>query len=181
MHQPPALPHIDRTLLNQVVGRALHSRTATVSAWQIKPIAHPAINHVSVGVFRVSGLADADGESRPWSLILKIMQLPPPNRAVTGIVRRSGALQLQEARVSGLPVRPAAPYGRAAGCRSASAALGFGFFTHWLPHPLTDETIQVWITRRYGLPAEQVVEQRALLLLRHVLDLADQVRAALSR
>lgn len=59
-----------------------------------------------------------------------------------------------------------------------SAALGFSFFIHALARPLTDETIRDWIARRYGLPVEQVVTQRAELL-RHVLDLADQARTAL--
>lgn len=395
MHQPPALPQLDHALLNEIVGRALGSNTAVVNTWQIEPIPHTVINHVSAGLFRVNGQADVDGRAMDWSLILKIMHLSPASRsgnwaasddpahynywkreflayqsgilqpegrplAVDLLVPRSPGFAEQAGQIvwlwleqiEGLPASewtleryglaarhlgqmqgaylaerplPDAPWlsrhwlrqrldgmtsqimagfdapgwqhpllrqvfpadqiervrqlwqqrhhllaaldqlpqtlchldfwppnlfarrsaqgreqtvaidwsyvgigaigqdignlvpdsiwtryvatkrltelerlvcdGYIEGLHDSgypidprqarlgyqlSAALGFGFLTHWLPQALTDETMRAWIIQRYGLPVEQLIEPRARLL-RHVLDLADQARAALQR
>jgi hypothetical protein len=49
--------------------------TLTGVGWA--PVAHTVVNATTGGLYRVSGEAAADGQTRPWSLVLKVVQATP--------------------------------------------------------------------------------------------------------
>jgi hypothetical protein len=68
----PELSGLDRTMLNPIVRTALENNTVEVVGWQVIPIlqgrASPA------GVYRVTGRAQEQGRTIPWSLVVKVYQ-----------------------------------------------------------------------------------------------------------
>ncbi|MGD2147348.1 MAG: phosphotransferase [Anaerolineae bacterium] len=67
---------IDRATLTLAVRRALARSTAEVLDWQTTPLPGGEGNPVSLGLYRISGLAMDQGRTRAWSLVLKMAQSP---------------------------------------------------------------------------------------------------------
>ena len=65
------LETIDSTILTPLVQRALDAPSARVLAWEYQPIY--AGMGTGTALYRVSGLASHQGETAPWSLILKVL------------------------------------------------------------------------------------------------------------
>jgi hypothetical protein len=69
------LPTIDQAALTPVLRRALDSETVQVVDWDCQPL--QAGVGLASSVFRVSGQARDQGDTIPWSLILKVVRLLP--------------------------------------------------------------------------------------------------------
>jgi hypothetical protein len=66
---------LDGSTLHPIVGHALDASVAVPVEWSVVPIL--AGDGQGLGVFRVSGSARVGGESRAWSVILKVLPAIP--------------------------------------------------------------------------------------------------------
>jgi hypothetical protein len=66
---------LDASILRPIIGRALEASVAVPVEWSLVPIL--AGDGQGLGVFRVSGSARVGGESRAWSVILKVLPGTP--------------------------------------------------------------------------------------------------------
>jgi hypothetical protein len=69
-------PLIDIGVLTKVVRSMLASETAEIKTWHLAQIGGGMGNPVSVGLFRVQGVASDQGMDEFWSVILKVLQSP---------------------------------------------------------------------------------------------------------
>ncbi len=70
------LPPINSDVLTDVVRAKLASETAEIKTWHLLQIGGGMGNPVSVGLFRVQGIASEKGTDQSWSVILKVLQSP---------------------------------------------------------------------------------------------------------
>jgi hypothetical protein len=70
------LDNLNTSVLTAPVRCALQNDTAEVLDWEIEQIGGGIGNPVSVGLYRITGHAQAGGQTVDWSLILKIIQSP---------------------------------------------------------------------------------------------------------
>lgn len=70
------LPTVNLDVLTQVVHSALSNESAEIKNWHIQQIGGGFGNPVSVGIFRVQGIARDNVSEKAWSVILKILQSP---------------------------------------------------------------------------------------------------------
>jgi len=70
-------PPITDQQLTSLVRSYVSDPGAAVSSWHWKPVSLSHINPSTGGLHRVSGDAIVKGESRPWSLVVKLLQLTP--------------------------------------------------------------------------------------------------------
>lgn len=76
-----SLPPINQTLLSGPVRRALGSATVEVADWQCE-VLHGGYGSASGGVYRVTGTGRDQGQTVPWSLVLKIVGTPRGDSAL---------------------------------------------------------------------------------------------------
>jgi hypothetical protein len=65
----PTLSDLDQATLSPIVRAALGSSSAEVVAWHVVPITQGRAS--PAGVYRITGSADEQGKTSPWSLVLK--------------------------------------------------------------------------------------------------------------
>ena len=70
------LPAINQDVLIDVVRSLLSNELAEIESWQIDQIGGGIGNPVSVGIYRVQGVAGNMSSKTPWSVILKVIQSP---------------------------------------------------------------------------------------------------------
>jgi len=70
------MPSIDYDVINEVVRSVLSNESVEIKDWHINKIGGGFGNPVSVGIFRVQGVASVKGSDRDWSVILKVIQSP---------------------------------------------------------------------------------------------------------
>ena len=63
------LSDVDRVMLTPIVRAVLDSPLAEVNTWQVSPITQGRGS--PAGVYRIAGTAEEQGQTRPWSLMLK--------------------------------------------------------------------------------------------------------------
>lgn len=78
---------LDHAVLTGPVCRALGRPGAEIVDWQPRPIAYRHLNPISGGLYRLTGTAQDNGETIPWSLVLKITQ-PLPEAVVSAGVKQ---------------------------------------------------------------------------------------------
>jgi hypothetical protein len=66
---------LDASMLRPIVARALDASVAVPVEWSVVPML--AGDGQGLGVFRVSGSSRVGGESRAWSVILKVLPATP--------------------------------------------------------------------------------------------------------
>ena len=71
-----ALPELDRDLLTGPVRRLAGSPDAELLDWRCEPVAWTAVAQTTAGIFRIAGTLRDVSETRPWSVILKIVVRP---------------------------------------------------------------------------------------------------------
>ena len=70
------LPIIDQDVLTGVVRSMLSNELVEIVSWHIDQIGGGIGNPVSVGIYRVQGVASDQFSTTPWSVILKVIQSP---------------------------------------------------------------------------------------------------------
>ncbi len=69
------LGKIGRADLTPIVRSILGSETAEVGSWDYRSLGHRSIWQNTGGLYRFSGTAHVDGTARPWSAVLKVVQV----------------------------------------------------------------------------------------------------------
>src|SRR5262245_52832407 len=71
------LREIDPRLLTDMVRQDQQNTSFEILDWSVEAISHEKIIATTGGLFRFSGLGRARLETRPWALVLKIVNKPP--------------------------------------------------------------------------------------------------------
>jgi hypothetical protein len=72
-----ALTHgIDPVALTRIVRHACGHPAMTLVSWQVQPVAYANVSRDSRGLYRVFGRAQAEDQTLPWSVILKLFNAP---------------------------------------------------------------------------------------------------------
>ncbi len=140
---------IDQGILTPVVRRALDSETAQVTEWQVVSLQGGAgdLGAGLIGVSRVTGKAKDQGETKPWSLILKVIRAS--DSAADPTTARYWArepLAYQSRMLAELPGGLAAPR-----CFEVMETPGEAYWL-WL-EDITDEGELQWPLERFGVAA----------------------------
>ena len=69
-------PPLDRDVLTNVVRSALSNESVEIRNWHLSKVGGGFGNPVSVGIYRVQGVASDKRTEKAWSVILKILQSP---------------------------------------------------------------------------------------------------------
>ncbi len=69
-------PPLDREVLTNVVRSALSNESVEIRNWHLSKVGGGFGNPVSVGIYRVQGVASDKHTEKAWSVILKILQSP---------------------------------------------------------------------------------------------------------
>ncbi len=83
---PPQLEAIEQQVLTDLVRQAVGRETLQLTTWDARPLHYDATNLVSLGVYRLTGLARAGSQTLPWSLILKMVRSPAGVEVMPGII-----------------------------------------------------------------------------------------------
>lgn len=73
---PGNLPIVDYDVLTNVVRSVLSNESVEIKNWHLNQIGGGFGNPVSVGIFRVQGIASDNHSEKAWSVILKVIQSP---------------------------------------------------------------------------------------------------------
>ncbi|HEU0294227.1 MAG TPA: hypothetical protein VFR47_15920 [Anaerolineales bacterium] len=76
MASNPEIKDIDTVQLTDLVREALRSPTAEITHWEHQLVSYINTETSNLGLYRFQGMAEADGEARPWSMVLKAVNAP---------------------------------------------------------------------------------------------------------
>lgn len=91
MIEEQSLPALSPAALAEVVRVATGYPRLTLSSWRTMALHHA--HEATAGVYRIAGDGDANGESVPWSVVLKVVHTPPGSETLREVAAyRSGLL-----------------------------------------------------------------------------------------
>lgn len=150
MNNVPEIKDIDASILTSLVRKALGSPTAEISHWEHSPVSYINTETSNLGLHRFKGIAQDQGEVRPWSLVLKAVHAPVDDTNPTGWnYHRREILAYQEGLLADLPGGLVAPR-----CLSVTEHPE-GVCWLWL-EDILDSASQRWSIAEYGLAARHL-------------------------
>lgn len=148
-----AIGDIDATQLTGLVQEALRSPTAEITHWEHRPVRYINTETSNLGLYRFQGTAQVEGETSPWSMVLKAVQAPVNMDDPTyWNYHRREILAYQAGLLTDLP----------GDVLKAPRCLGVtehrqGICWLWL-EDVQDSTSPVWTLDEYGLAARHLGE-----------------------
>jgi hypothetical protein len=143
----PGITDIDTNVLTDPVRQALLSSTAKISHWEYTPIHYINTETRNLGLHRFQGVAEDNGETRPWSIVLKAVDAPlnPAAQSYWNYHRRE-ILAYESGLLSDLPDGISAPR-----CLGVTEYLD-GICWLWL-EDVQEAVGQPWSLSEFGLAA----------------------------
>jgi len=150
MNTIPEIKDIDSAILTDPVRQRLGSTSAEIRHWKHHHISYINTEESNLGLHRFNGVALDQGEDRPWSIVLKVVDAPVNDTDPTyWNYHRREILAYEEGLLSDLP-----------GGVSAPRCLGVAKYTNgvcwlWLEDVLNPGS-PTWTLTEYGLAARRL-------------------------
>jgi len=163
MNHIPEIKDIDAAMLTGLVRRALGRPTAEISHWEHSPVSYIKTEESNLGLHRFKGTAQAQGQARPWSMMLKAVHAPvnDTNQVYWNYHRRE-ILAYQSGLLDDLPNGLLAPR-----CLGVTEHLD-GVCWLWLEDILAPSS-SAWSLAEYGLVARHLGRFNGAYLTGHAL------------
>ena len=157
----PEIKDIDTALLTGLVRQALDIATAEITHWEHHPVRYIKTEESNLGLHRFHGMAEVEGETRAWSMVLKAVHAPfNAEDSTFWNYHRREMLIYKDGLLTELPGGLQAP--RCLGITEHTE----GFCWLWM-EDIQDSASRNWTLAEYGLAARRLGRFNGAYLVGH--------------